>query len=200
MTTYTIYASTNDQWIRSSDSTWLTARSGGTLTFDNTSTFVACASYFSSPNYRCDQAFLQFDLSAVPPGKPTTMSLTLAWLQGGSTDSGRIAETTFGGSTADFVPGANLAALTQFATFTFDGAGSPQAVSSTHNPPRSAAYQLVVYSRDQESATATSSTVNRSFSSSNTAGTASDPVITITDPILHKAFFNRAELMAYTRI
>ena len=69
MTAYTIFSDASDGRVRSSDNTYLTARSGGTFQVKTTLTSDACGQWFDDPTYRLYEAYFKFDCSVIDSGE-----------------------------------------------------------------------------------------------------------------------------------
>lgn len=144
MPTYTVFADTTDGYINSGDATipvpnYLNARAGtGTvaLTVDTTAITTWFINSFNAAtkssvaNYTIREDFWAFDTSTIP-GSDTVNSATLSLFGGGArsiggTVVGEIYTYDWGTSltTADYVPGASIGALTRLATFAMGVAGA----------------------------------------------------------------------------
>lgn len=180
MTIYTIYANTNDHKVEAADvSSWLDARSGTSVdSITDSGTNLTIGATVSGGTYRARQVFLQFDLSAVPADTPNSVELKIKNAGGGSGMTVKAAERAWSGGTGDFVPGADLAALTQFGSHVFlNSSVEYKTFTGLINPSRSATYQLVLYDVGQESATAPTDNLTAQFYHAETAGTSEDPYI-----------------------
>jgi hypothetical protein len=121
MSTLTVYSSTADGYIYSSNTSYSTARSTASLS-DNSSTTVTCGQDYSSPKYHCYESFFSFDTSSLG-GAATVSSATLSlygYSDQSNTDFTATAAIKDWGSsldTSDWVAGANLSSLTTVATY-----------------------------------------------------------------------------------
>jgi hypothetical protein len=123
VSTLTVFAATSDGYISSTNATYATARTGGTLAADSVATTCLIGQQFNGSNYIIDEAFFSFDTSPIP----TTATVnSVAFSLWGSADNSsqdftmqaRTDSWTAGGlTTADWVSGASLGALTLLATF-----------------------------------------------------------------------------------
>lgn len=132
MATTTVYASSTDGDIQSSNATYLTARSGGTLTAGTSGTFFFVGQNLKAGNYSCYEAFLNYDLvgGGIPAGTvATAASLTFGLFSDGSvTDFVVEARTHDWGSsltTADWVAGSSLSGKTLLASLSTSGIANP---------------------------------------------------------------------------
>lgn len=125
MPSYTIYAASTGDTIRSRSTTYSTARTGGSLTdFDDTE-FLDCGQNRVSSNRDCYEAFLSWDLSSVA-GSATVATISLYGYQDSSntdfTLEARAHSWSAGGlTTADWVSGASLSGLTLLASRSTSG-------------------------------------------------------------------------------
>lgn len=116
MTTFTIYGDAADGYIRSQNASYATARAGGTLTANTTST-ITIGQEDNSPVYNCYEGFLAFDTSVIGAGA-TVSAVTLSPFVSAdfsSTDFTVNAYSRDWGSalaTGDYVAGASLSGLT----------------------------------------------------------------------------------------
>ena len=126
-TTTTVYSNTADGYIQSVNATYATARSGGTLTSDNTNTVLAVGQD-KATNYYCLQSYIYFDTGTPIPDTDTIETATLSlygYYDGSTTDFVLEARLyTWSGSgltTADWVAGASLSGKTLLATYATSG-------------------------------------------------------------------------------
>jgi uncharacterized membrane protein len=126
--TYTFFSSAADGWIASDNPTYATARTGGTLNTSSSDAtrFVGQAEFFG---YICNEVFLDFDTSSIDDAETVT-SATLS-LYGAVDESttdftleARIYDWGPAVTTADWVSGASLGALTLVATYATSGGWS----------------------------------------------------------------------------
>jgi hypothetical protein len=90
----------------------------------------------------------------------------------------KAAERAWSGGTADFVPGASLAGLTQFGSHAIvNNTAEYKAFPGLINPSRSSTYQLIVYDVLQESASDPTTNITAQFYHAETSGTSEDPYI-----------------------
>lgn len=125
MANYTIYASVVGS-IRSSSTTYASARSGSGQALDSTSLPVG-QNYVSS-NYYCYESFIGFTTSSVL-GAVSSATLSAYLITDGSTTdfTAYVRLRDFGSgsiTTGNWVPGASLSALTQLASIASSGIGS----------------------------------------------------------------------------
>ena len=172
---------------RSSNTTYATARTGGTLTVGNNHTV---GQLFSSPTYFCWESFIIFDTSGIPDGD--VVSGVVASLDGSSNASttdfiaGLAASSYDGGGvvTGDWVSGdaiptpelatwdsagysANYNAFTETADF-------KDAINKTGNT------SLILYSQRHRDATQPTTSEDVAFIDADAAGTTTDPKLDIT--------------------
>ncbi len=68
MATLTVYSKTSDGRIWSSSAVYATARTGFTISTNDTATTMNCGQSYSDPTYWCMEIFTQYDTSAIPDG------------------------------------------------------------------------------------------------------------------------------------
>lgn len=125
MPTLTAFATSEDGRLESSDLVYLTARAGGGVVGIDTNNIVV-GQRLEGATYRCWESFLSFDTSSIPDDA-TIDSVVLSLFGDGdfsSTDftlQARLRDWGATLTTTDYVPGANLAALTLLATVTSVG-------------------------------------------------------------------------------
>lgn len=119
--TITVYSDATDRGVYSTNAVYLTSRAGSNLVLDASETVSGIAWSFSSPDFVCQEAMIAFDTSSIPD----TATITAAVLHGrgiGVTDGtawimeARLHDWGTTVTTADYVPGADLAAKTLLAT------------------------------------------------------------------------------------
>jgi hypothetical protein len=123
MTQSTFYAITNDGTLRSSNAVYLTARSGGTLAND---TNEAVIGHQFATTYQCQEYFTGFDTSTIPDDDVIDSVVLSLYCEtdNSATDCLMYARLRNWGGTlenADWVPGADLSALTLLASKTTTG-------------------------------------------------------------------------------
>lgn len=189
MSVTTVYSDASDGQIDSNNATYLTARSGGTLTV--TGTNLRVGQDFTGGLYHCYESFLSFDTTGLTSPVSATLSLvdavgaTASWtIEARAQDFGLTLDTT------DWVPGANLSALTLLATF--DAASFTGGVYHDFTDVAMAANinaagftRMIIDSSRMVAGTVAISGENFIAQPSETAGTTSDPKLTLTfqDPI-----------------
>lgn len=187
MATYTIYSDTADGYIVSSSSTYSTARNGtGTVAADSSASYIAPGQVYSGGNYNCYQTFLAFDTSGVA-GIITSATLNLyAYSNDSDTDfTTRARMYDWGASltSADFVAGGSLSALTEVANW------NSSAYSASYNTftdvalpahiNQSGTTRMVLSSSRQEGNNTPSGREYVTFYSANATGTTNDPYLYI---------------------
>lgn len=195
MTVTTVFATEpgGNGFVRSSDATYATARSGGTLLASGNHS-IGQEFNTGAAVYRCLESFVIFDTSGI--ADTDTVSAVVLSLDGssdGSTQDFTVvasASSYDGGAvaTTDYVAGASLAGLTEYATWSTAGysadynaftqsAGFPAGINKTGNTP------IILFSDRHRDATApnvdgTLETV--AFIDADAAGTTTDPKLDIT--------------------
>lgn len=137
MTTYTIYSATSDGKITSSSTTYSSARSGTGLSANNSSTTMEVGQQRGGSTRFCYEGFVTFDCSSIT-GSASSATLNLnADFDVSTTNFTTNARThSWSGSgltTADWVAGASLSALTLLASFasaSYPGDGNYAAFTS----------------------------------------------------------------------
>ena len=178
MTTYVVYSDTNDGYVRSSDTSYATAREGGgglsVFTFGNLSAGQA----LSGGTYYVHQPMLSFDTSAVPAGTDSGILISLNV----TTARSKVFEIwehawTPPISTAAFVAGSSLASKTLFGTHTPSATGRRSWSSSLTSIPRSSGYRVLVAAEEQRTNVAPTGDSMFIFNPADTSGTTSDPYL-----------------------
>ena len=207
MTTFTIYAGATDGYISSSNATYATARSGGTLSANTAgANIIVGQQRIGGINYVLE-GYLEFDTSAVGPGATVTSS-TLA-IKGNNDKSAtdftlEAWSRDWGGgtlTTGDYVAGASLSGLTLLAS-----ALSSNFIFGAYNTFASdaaflAAINLTGYTRILVASdltrtnTAPTGDEYTSYDSADVSGTSSDPrlIIIATLPITGAAAITEAD-------
>lgn len=190
MTTSTFYASTADGQIESSNATYATARSGGTLVANTGGTSVNVGQV---TGYACYEAFLSFDTSTIPDGDIIT-SVTLSLDGTGATDgsdtdftiNARIYNWGAGLTTADWIAGASLSGNTLVASRSTSGwsasgynALTSEAAFLTAINKTGVTY-LVISSSRHEAGTAPTGNEYVGFATAEASGTTHDPKLVVT--------------------
>jgi hypothetical protein len=184
MTTYTIYANTNDHYVSSNNTTYSTARSGGTLSDDTTNDQWDGAQWiFSGTTYYCFEYFVSFDTSAIPAGTPALIQLkqTVGSLVSAPSQTINYAQSAWSGGTGDWIAGASLPTA-EYAISVENATAAGTQLSSTSAPsdiPRSATYELVGYSSLLKAGTAPTTGTLARLRTTKYTGTASDPVLVV---------------------
>lgn len=209
MTVTTVFASTGDGYIESSNANYSLARSGSNLIADDTATVLRVGQFIFGI-YLCDEAFVSFDTSAIPDTDAVSAVTLDTWLTGdlSATDFELRAISRDWGSnvsTLDFVPGSELATLDSgvvasrtttaggWAVGVYITWGSQPAFLTVPNL-KTGTVRLCLYSFEQgpnNSAPAGNEVVE--FASADTAGTANDPKLTVT----HAAVPSRAPAQSF---
>ena len=186
MTVFTIYANSNDHFIYGSSATYSTARAGSGLVDNTGGIGHQAGQQLAAGNYYVYQAFLSFDLSAVPAGTLGSSKLTLDTFaaHGSVAKTYWASEFAWSGGTSDFVAGASLSGLTGFGNRSF-ASGEATGAKDFTGPaslPRSSTYKLAVFAQDQRDNVAPASGVGGfiAFNAAEQSGTSQDPRITIT--------------------
>lgn len=181
MTTYTIYGSTADYSVSSTNATWATARAGSSLSASAVTNTLEYIGVDTPGDYWVYQLFLAFDTSACISGTASAVSIKVSAYPY-FTDTFEIAESAWTSGTASFVPGANLGALTQFGSVTITAFvdGQKTFSSSLTTIPVSSAYKLVLYSALQRNSTAPGYAGASDWVTADNSGTTDDPVLTFT--------------------
>lgn len=131
MATLTVYpgAGGNDGIVSSTNATYLTARAGSGLVVSDTSGVPNVGQLNILGNYSCYEMFVQFDTSALGASAiVSAASLKLVLILDSSTNDftneARISNWGASLTTADWVAGASLSALTSVATLSTSGIGA----------------------------------------------------------------------------
>lgn len=190
MPTITVYADagSNDGYISSNNGTYSTARSGGTLTADTSATTAYIG---QNTGYYCYESFFSFDTSFV--GFASSVSSVTFSLYGQSdlsftdfTIEARISDWGTGLTTADWVAGASLSALTSVATFATSSTFSTSAYNAFSNVAfpaninKSGSTRIICYSSRQSGNNTPSSFEYVIAYSADQTGTSNDPKLSIT--------------------
>lgn len=206
MTTYTIYSSSIDGYILSSAGTYAQNRAGNNLNAFGTATGAYVGQDGSGGADSCYEAFLSFDTSSVV-GNVSSATLSVYGIENGTTTdfTATAALHDYGTSltTADWVAGASLAALTTVATFNTTGyAASYMAfteVALASNINQSGSTRLILYSSRHSGNNNPTGFEYFGFSTSEQSGTSQDPklVIETAQPAMSfrrraTRFFNRS--------
>ena len=189
MTVTTVFATApgGNGYVNSVNTTYATARTGGTLLVGD---LHLVGQIFATPNYQCLESFLIFDTSGIPD--TDTVSAVVLSLYGASdvstTDFNTIAAASSynGGAvvTGDWVSGASLPTpslatwnssgyLANYNAFTSTG-DFPAAIVKTGNT------SLILYSDRHQAGTAPTGNEYVVFVDADQAGTAADPKLAIT--------------------
>lgn len=184
MTTFTIYADTNDHEIDSySNVSYATARAGsGTKDDAAGSGSYKVGQYYGGGYYGCKQVFLSFDTSSLPASAPNSNKLQLMLAASPSVSKTiDAAENTWSGGTGDFIAGASLSSLTAFGSRAFTS-GESATLKDINGPTsfaRSAAYKLILYAHDQQTNTTPSAGEEMWFWAADASGTTNDPRLSV---------------------
>lgn len=125
MATRIIYTYEGSGYVQSQDTVYLTARSGGTLSLPAPVGHVVAGQLGTSP-FQCYEGFVSFYTNGLSGISSATLAM-FVFNDGSTTDFTITAslQTWYNGSgsltTADYIPGANLSALTQVASLTSAG-------------------------------------------------------------------------------
>jgi hypothetical protein len=121
MATQTFNPSANSGVLVSNSTTYTTARAGGGSVTVGPNNDARIGQRLISVNYYCWELFLEFDLTALSGATITaaTLSVYLRFRDGSTGHVIKARARDYGTlATSDFVPGADLAALTELATYT----------------------------------------------------------------------------------
>lgn len=203
MATVTIYGNTNDGFISSSSTTYLTARSGGgSFSTDTSSTTFNVGETYNgiTSTYTLYEGFIEFSTSAANIVSATSATLDLYLDTRSITNSQTfyVRQRDWGGTvtTADWVSGGSLSALTLAASYPFttstavgaitftSAAGMPGTINTT-GPTR-----YVVSSGYVESGTSSTQTQYLVFRSGDYSGTTNQPKLTVTGTIATSSTFS----------
>lgn len=187
-TVYTVYAATTDHNVSSSSTTYSTARSGGGTLADNFSAGglavldVGQDHSAGSGIYRCMEAFLPFDLSAVPSPSAASKLIMNVAATFTTTKTFQARITTFATGTGAFVAGASLSALTSFGSLAVTGTGSKTWTGPADVGSRASTFGLILFGADQlNGVTPTSNALDFiRLDSADASGTTNDPRVEIT--------------------
>ena len=189
-TTTTAYASVDDGYVSSANSTYATARSGGSLSSDTGSSAFSVGQYFNSPTYTCWEGFIDPDTSAIPD--TDGISSAVLSLYGTSdqsatnfTNNARLFDWGTSLTTADWIAGASLSAQTLLATF--DSASYVDAVYNDFtsdaafiaNVNKTGETRIILSSSRHEAGNAPTGAEYINWSSANVAGTTQDPKLVV---------------------
>lgn len=192
MTVATIFAGTNDGQMRCNNATYLTARSGGgTFTVDTTNTDQLSGQELFSGQYYCYEYALDFDTSAIPANaiiSSAVLSLAAGTKGDGTTSAIHRARLSDWGATltsADWVPGASLAALPLLAhiaqtAVATSGYNALTDDAMAANIVKGGNTRMLMVTDRMEAATVPTTTEFVRWRTSDTAGTTSDPKLVIT--------------------
>ena len=192
-TVTTVFAGTADGRIDSSNATYSVARSGsGSLSANTTSDLIVGQALIGGVRY-CRQGFVSFDTGSVPDTDDVSAVDLSLWL---TTDTSTTDFTTeareydWGASvtTADFRPGADLAALTLMASIASSGIGATGAYKAftsetaflTATNLKTGTVYLNLSSSRQRLDNDPAGDEYLTWESADTAGTTNDPKLTIT--------------------
>ena len=190
-TTTTAYSSTEDGFVRSTSTTYSTARSGGTLALNPTlPNIVRVGQLFVTPDYYCYEGFIDPDTSAIPDGDD--ISSAVLSLYGNTDDSttnftvnARLRDWGTTLETADYVAGASLSALTLLATFATTGfaVGAYNDFTSDaafiSNVSKTGETRIIITSSRHEAGTAPTDAENVQWDAAEVAGTTQDPKLVV---------------------
>lgn len=198
MTVTTVFSGTTDGQINSSNTggVYATARTGGTLTADTASTTFSVGQVFTDlkvDQYDCLEGFLSFDTSGVPDGDGVSSIVLDVWLVTDSSTTDftlEARERDWGASltTADWVSGASLGALTLMASISTSGIGATgayktltsQAAFLTATNLKTGTVYLLLDSSRHVGNNAPTNPESVVLSSADNSGTTQDPKLTIT--------------------
>lgn len=190
-TVSTFYGITGDGRVTSNNATYSTARTGGTLASNTT---VLDVGQYTPTGYYCLESFCAFDTSSIPDADAIYQVNLNLWLDWDLSDTDFTVQvhpkvwTSGGLTTADWVSGADIGALTQLATldtssmgaegayktFTENGTEFRSAINLTGNTEL-----LLTSSRHQAGDVPTGDEMVR-FEDADNAGTTKDPKLVVT--------------------
>lgn len=190
MTTSTFYSATADGQIESSNATYGTARSGGTLVANTGGT---SANVGQVTGYACYEAFLSFDTSTIPDGDIIT-SVTLSLDGTGATDgsdtdftiNARVYDWGPSLTTGDWIAGASLSGNTLVASRSTSGWSASGYNDFTSEAAfltainKAGVTYLVISSSRHEAGTTPSGNEYVGFATADNSGTANDPKLVVT--------------------
>ncbi len=176
-------------YIESTNASYATARSGGTLTANDSATTAQAGQYYYS-SYYCWEAFVGFDTSAIPDSS-TISSATLSLYGSGDfsyadfTVEARVYDWGSSLTTGDYVAGASLSALTSVATFATSStwAGAYNAftnVALPANVSKTGTTRLIIYSSRHSGNNTPGGYEVVYFYTTDETGTTKDPTLAVT--------------------
>lgn len=191
MATLTVFAPTSDAGVDSTSVTYATARSGAGLTLA-TGTSLTVGQAPPSP-YFIDEFFILFDTSPLTSAANVSAATLSLWLKIDNSTQDFTCEARIKAwgptvTTADWVAGASLGALTRVATLNTSGIGATGAYKAftedgtnfIANVSKTATTELLVDSSRHVGNNAPTVAENVTFASADTAGTTNDPMLTVT--------------------
>ena len=189
MATLTQYSGTADGQIRSADSTYATARTGGTLTATTNGTTATLGQQNAGGSgYYCFESFFGFDTSSI--GSTSTIDSATLSLYGATdntttdfTANARYYDWGASLTTADWISGASLSSSTLFATFATSGfstsAYNDFTTSTTSGISKTATTNIVVSSSRHEAGTTAVTNERCTVYAADQTGTTNDPKLVV---------------------
>lgn len=211
MPTTTVFGDASDGFLRNDNPVYLTARAGPANLADSSSTTVGGGQYLSSGSFIIVQGFLAFDTSAIGSDVVTSATLEVVDLADQSLQDfvleARLHDWGVSLTTADFVPGDSVASKPLLATYdttlgwtgnTYKALTDVAMVGSINGTGFT---RLFLTSDRFRLGTIPVNTVNEyvNCNSADTAGTTSDPKLTIVTPPPPVASFGAPRSRAATQ-
>lgn len=196
MATYTIYSDAADGHVVSTSSLYSLARDGtGSVSAYPSNTYLTIGQNYSGGSYDCRESFLSFDTSGVA-GTITSATLNLySAFDDSTTDfTARARMYDWGASvtSADFVAGGSLSALTEVANWNSTAySGSYNTFTNVALPAhinQSGTTRMLLSSSRQEGNNTPSGREYVTFYSADAAGTTNDPYLYIVASSATRAF------------
>lgn len=188
-TVSTFYSGTADGYVRSSDTTYSTARSGSNLATNTAATDFTSGQLLSGATYFLYEPLVQWDTSAIGTDIVSAAALSL-WAVSNVSDTEftsnvRLYDWGVAITTADWIAGASLGGQTLLATFASAGVSTGAyntftEVALAANINTSGATRIVIGSSEMEAGNAPAAGQHINWSTADTAGTTQDPKLVVT--------------------
>lgn len=202
MSTLTVYGIAGDGWVRSNDATYATARSGSSLIAITADANNLEIGQDGGGGYYLYESFIGFDTSALGSSATVSAAVLSLWLliDNSTVDwtvQARLQSWSAGGlTTADWVAGASLT-QTLLATLATSGIGATGAYKDftsdaafPGNVNKTGNTEMILCASDMVTGTPPAEFRDVIFDDADTAGTTSDPKLTITYTIPATGYTN----------